>query len=313
MLLIWSPRAEGSCSSLVSGNVVVDVQACQVVVTETAFPATDERFKWIGDLDPTNRAKFLSSYRGLILDVQVVASQAVRSGMSNDRGILLGDKVKMFIPPGKGVCPTFQQKRVAGSLKEVCCDGGGTAPCLLDTGYVLQSATVAGPAGAGNAMKAKGAKAQSSAEYQTGEKLIKEGKMKEGLKSLEAARSKKELDIRGEYMMAVAYRSADRCKDGIGVMRELYEKTDSPDLFEEERKMVRKATFLLARCYSRLNRPGDAVLILNSYLIEPAKFRDEISMSMRNPDFGFIQSSKEYRDYKKAAAAKSRTSEGPTP
>ena len=61
---------------------------------------------------------------------------------------------------------------------------------------------------------------------------------------------------------------------------------------------------LLARCLARMNDPQNAVAILNSYLIEPAKYRSEINESLKDADFGWIHTSREYRDYTKEARKK---------
>ena len=61
---------------------------------------------------------------------------------------------------------------------------------------------------------------------------------------------------------------------------------------------------LLARCLARMNDPQNAVAILNSYLIEPAKYRNEINESLKDSDFGWIHTSREYRDYMKEARKK---------
>lgn len=308
-LLIASEYASGMCSGLINGPVTVDVLTCRAVAPESQFSSSDERFQWIADLDTANRAKFLNTYRGLLLDAQVVNSKASRGNINGDRGALLGDKVKVFIAPGQSSCATLLSKRVDAQFHEVCCDGGGSAPCLLDTGYTLAGVKVTGVAGAANGKQARGQKAINSQDYKAGEKAIKESNFKEGIKFLEAARQKKELDVRGQYMLAVAYRKADRCKDGISVMRDLFDMNDNPDLWEEERTMVRHGTFLLARCLARVNKAAESVLVLNSYLVEPQRFKTEINQALKDPDFGFIRSSKEYRDFRKLAEKKLRGAE----
>ena len=200
-------------------------------------------------------------------------------------------------------------------MKEICCDGGGLPPCLLDTGFTLLTPQVSGVAGADNGKQARGQKAKNSADYKAAEVAIKAGKTKDAIKLLEAALQKNELDVRGKFILAASYRKADRCKDGIRLMQALFEMNDSAELWEEERTMVRKATFLYARCLAKLNKSAESVLVLNGYLIEPSRFKDELNSSLKNPDFGYISSTKDYRDYRKLAEKKLResSSSSPTP
>lgn len=45
-------------------------------------------------------------------------------------------------------------------------------------------------------------------------------------------------------------------------------------------------------------------MILNSYLLEPQKYKSELKQALSNKDFGWIHTSKEYRDFKKEVGKK---------
>ena len=68
---------------------------------------------------------------------QVTESQAVTKGLVVKRNALKSENISVFIPLSAGFSCRRLGQFVRGSLKESCCDGGGTAPCLWQTGYLL--------------------------------------------------------------------------------------------------------------------------------------------------------------------------------
>ena len=115
------------------------------------------------------------------------------------------------------------------------------------------------------------------------------------------AKANGELDITGHYKLAVAYRKDDRCNKAIEPLEYINGRHNKKDFWADEEKVIRSARFLLARCYAKLNKPGFATTILEAYLLEPRKYRNELKWSLGHKDFGWIHTSKEYRDYKKEA------------
>lgn len=206
----------------------------------------------------------------------------------------------LYVPPGQQTCAGVLGKRVAGNLREICCDGGGDPPCLLNTSYVLSAPKVLGSAGtsAGDASRQKAAK---SKDYVQGTAAFQQRKWKDAVKAFEQARAKGELDIKGHYRLGVAYRELDQCRDAVAPLRFVHEQREKKAIFADEESVARDAGFLLARCHSKMNEPGAAVLLLNSYLLEPQKYKKEIKESLSHKDFGWIHTSKEYREYKAEA------------
>lgn len=295
--------AQAECLSLTNGPVVYDVIGCKVLTPETTFDLAKEKFAWIKDLDAAGRKQFYDSYRGTYLKGKVVKSSAQTKGIANEQGALNGDTIYTMVGPPATQCAQLLGKRLSGNLKEVCCEGGGQPPCLLDTSYLIQNAQVIGGAesAAGDQTRTK---AKNSKDYQAAEKLFRQKKWKDAAKLYEKARPNDELDVTGFFHLAYSYREMDQCKDAVGPLKIVTEKAQKKQIWADEEATARKAMFLLARCYAKLNDPQAAVLLLNSYLLEPKKYKMEIQQSLKHKDFGWIHTSKEYRDYKDEAQKK---------
>lgn len=294
-------RAE--CISLISGPVVFDVAGCALINPDSQFDLSKEKYAWIKDLDPAGRKKFMDSYKGLYLKGKVVKSQAVSKGLTGESGALSGQTVYAFIPPSPNTCANVLGKRLNSNLREVCCDGGGDPPCLLNTGYLLLGSQAIGAAqsGAGDSARQK---AKQSKTYQAAEKAFAQNNCKQAVKLYEQARSNDELDIKGHYNLGQCYRKIDQCKDAVPPLKFIHDASAKKEVWADEEPIARKATFLLARCYAKMNEPGPTVLLLQGYLLEPQKYKKEIKDSLSHKDFGWIHTSKEYRDYKKDAQKK---------
>jgi hypothetical protein len=114
----------------------------------------------------------------------------------------------------------------------------------------------------------------------------------------------------GYYFLGLTYRYLDLCSKAISPLTYLAELNDKNEVWGDQKEVLRRSNFLLARCHSKLNRPGEATIILNSYLIEPGKYRAEIQESLKHKDFGWINSAKEFVEYeakaRKALAARKK-------
>lgn len=302
-LALASANAQAECLSLTSGPVVYDVIGCKVLTPEQHFDLAKEKYAWIKDLDPAGKKAFYDTYRGTYLKGKVVKSSATTKGIANEQGALNGDTIYSMIGPPATQCNQVLGKRIAGNLKEVCCEGGGQPPCLLDTSYLIQNMQVIGSAesSAGDQTRTK---AKRSKDYQAAEKLFRQKKWKDAVKLYEKARPNDELDVTGFYHLGYSYREMDQCKDAIGPLKIVTEKAQKKQIWADEEGTARKAMFLLARCYAKMNDPQGAVLLLNSYLLEPKKYRSEIKGALNHKDFGWIHTSKEYRDFKEEAQKK---------
>lgn len=297
--------AFADCLTLIKGPITVDVQSCNVIDPNTAFNLQNERFKDIRNLDANSKAKFYATYRGVMMRGKVVNSQAVRKGLSEEKGALFGENVFLFVPPGKGTCQSAIGYRYTGNVSEVCCDGAAEAPCLIDSSYVFTEIKPLGPSSkqAGNADKQKAVKSES---YKLAEQALAKKDLAGAVKHFEAARNKNELDVPGLYKLGAAHRRLDSCDKAVAPLESVYEKYTKKQTWADDEPTIRKSNFLLARCYAKMNRPGDAVMMLNSYLLEPRKYKAELKQSLANPDFGYIHTSKEYRIYKADAEKKLR-------
>lgn len=301
--VIPSP-AKAGCLTLASGPIVFDVAGCKLIDPEKDFDTTKEKFRFINDLDPAGRKAFIDSYRGLFLKGKVVKSNATSRGISAESNVLDGMDVFLFIPPPlKNACDAVWGKRLAGNLRQICCDGGGDIPCLLETEYLLTGSDVVGSAssGAGDAQRQR---AKRSKPVQDGDKAFGAKRYKDAIKNYEIARGNGDLDVGGLYKLGYAYREIDQCRDAIGPLKVIQDMSAKKKIWADQEKIARSAILLLARCYAKMNDPGPAVLILNGYLLESDKYSFELKESLRHKDFGWIHTSREYREYKKAAEKK---------
>lgn len=303
-LLLLATRAQAGCLTLASGPIVYDVSGCKLIEPESTFDLGKDRFRFIADLDAESRKDFFNSYRGLYVRGKVVKSDAVAKGISTQTAVLSGETVFLFLPPPLTLqCDAVLGKRLAGNLRQMCCDGGGDVPCLLNTEYLLTSPEVVGGVASASG-DAKRQRAQRSKAVKDGDRSFAAKKYKDAAKHYEIARGNGELDVRGSYRLGYSYRELDQCRDAIAPLRSIYDMHLKKQVWADEEKTARAAIFLLARCYAKINDPGPAVLILNGYLVEHEKYATELKDSLRHRDFGWIHTSKEYRDYKKAAQKK---------
>lgn len=305
-ILLSAGMAKGDCVSLVKGYLALDVRSCGRLKPEMTFDVNQERHAFIKDLPAPEQKKFWNSYRGLIIKGKVARSLAVRSGLNSSKGALNGEDISVFVHPDKNnTCRGLPGKRIKGYVSEACCEGGGDPPCLLSSAYVLKNYKVIGKASssAGNASKTK---AKKSKLYKRADKEFRQKRFEKAARYYEGVRSRGNLDIVGHYKLAYSYRQIDRCAKAIPPLEYIADKGEKKEFWADEEKIIRRANFLMARCYAKVNKPGFAVTILEGYLIDPATYRREIKGSLTHKDFGWIHTSKEYRKYKQAAERKLR-------
>lgn len=305
LIPIWG-QAYGLCTSLKKGPIVFDALGCSAVVPEQAFDLNNPQYQWIKDLDTAGRQALFQSYRGLYLKGKVIKSDAVQSGVSAVPGVLMGETIFAFVEPNESKCEIINGKRFTAFLNEMCCDGSGNAPCLLQTEYVLSKPVVIGSSGSGAGDPSK-AKSNQSKDYALGKKSFLNRQFKEAVRYYTSAKAKGELDLLGYYHLGYAYRELDQCKAAIPYLKYIHDLDEKNAIWADDEKTARLARFLLARCYAKSNQPGAAALVLNTYLIEPRKFAQEIRDSINHKDFGWIHTSREYRDYRELALKKLKT------
>jgi hypothetical protein len=299
-LILYNQPLIAACASLVRGQVMLDIQSCSNIQPEQAFTSSEPKYNFIRELPPPQRKAFLDSYRGLSVKAKVARSFAVRMGLSPEQGALSGETIMAFVPPQQMSCGTISGKRVQAVMDEVCCEGGGEAPCLLGTSYWLKKTAVVGAANtkAGHS----DSHLSASPEYKQAQKLLVQRDYKKATALLEKLNQSQQLDVQGKFLLAAAYRDMDRCPAALPLLEALFQKFESNDYWTDDEPYIRRANFLYARCLSMMEKSGEAVMILQGFLVEPKKYRKEITASFSHPDFGYIKTSKAYLDYKEAAS-----------
>ena len=296
------------CLALVKGPVVMDVMSCGTV-DPAGFDLTKPRFKFIADLDVAGRQQLLAKYRGLAVKGVVVQSQAIRDGISTEKGVLQSENVLMFVPPGTGQCSTFNGKRIAATVSEKCCDGTGDAPCLLGNGYVLSGIKVSGDAKVGtdgkNIGNARNSKPHGK-EYLAAEQMYAIKKYKESVKLFTRADGAGDMDVKGLFRWGNALREVEDCSGAINPLKRVYDLQQQNKVFTDEELDARRSIFLLARCHAKQGDPSLAVFYLNGFLLEAKKYKSELQQALHHKDFGWIHTSKEYREFKAEAEKRLR-------
>lgn len=296
---------KAECLSLKEGPMVFDATGCKKLVPEELFNMSNSKYSWINDLDKVGRKKLLDSYRGLLLKGQVVKSKIKDKGLSTNRGALEGEEIFIYMPPSANACNNVLGLRLNGKLKEKCCDGNGDVPCLLNTTYLFNSVSAVGKAGSEAGDSTRG-KAKRSKNVKLGDKEYAKKRYAKAIPFYEKARANGSLDVKGHYKLAHSYREQDVCARAVGPLEHIADMVARKKIWGDEEPIARKARFLQARCYAKMNKPQQAYLILSSYLLEPSKYRRELKQSLNHKDFGWIHTSKEYRLYKKDALKKLR-------
>ncbi len=304
-MFFYVPIASGDCLSLKKGAMVFDATGCKKLVPEEIFDGSKDKYSWINDLDPAGRRALLNSYRGLLVKGLVVTSRIKDVGLSSEKGVLQGDTIYVYMPPSANSCQKIRGARLAGQLDEVCCDGGGDIPCLLNTTYLLKSVKPLGKAGTDAGDKSR-VRAKKSKAYQSAYKEYRKRRWKKAAQLYEKAGKEGALDVRGSYRLAYAYRELDVCRRAIKPLERIQNLEKRNKIWGDEESTARKAKFLLARCYAKMNEPSKSYLILTAYLLEPSKYETELRQALKHKDFGWIHTSKQYRDFKKEANKKLR-------
>ncbi len=297
-LLSLSCVARADCISLIKGGIAMDVGSCGVLNPEMSFDTTNQRYAFIRGLSTEEQKKFLNSYRGMIIKGKVVGSQAVRSGLTSEQGALNGEDISVFVLPGTSDqnCSAVNGKRISAMLTEACCDGGSEPPCLLSSSYTLKSIKVLGSAG--SSMVSHRKEDKKSALQIEGEGYFTKKQFQKAADTFEKARSQSQLNLSGHLLLGFAYRQLDKCQKALPVLQYVEEKGAKKEFWADEEITVRKSKLLLARCYSKLNQAGYAVTTLESFLLDPQKHRSELKTALEHADFGWIHTTKEYRNFR---------------
>jgi tetratricopeptide (TPR) repeat protein len=294
--------AQDACFALTKGPVAFDVEVCKPF-DPAMFDTSKPQFKFIDDLDAEGKKELLDSYRGLVVKGTVVLSRAVKSGVSTSKGVLQGEKTIFFIPPNLIKCEEIFQKRISGDLEEKCCNGTGNAPCLLGGGFVLTGIKVAGDAMVGESLTKKGKRLHGK-DYIKAENLYRQRKYKEAINFYTKAEDAKDIDVKGLFRMGLSYRELEKCDLAIRPLKKIWDLKQQNKIWADEELDARRGIFLLARCHAKTGDPSGAVFYLNAFLLDPKKYRSELQQSLKHKDFGWIHTSKDYRQFRELAERK---------
>jgi len=109
------------------------------------------------------------------------------------------------------------------------------------------------------------------------------------------------LEHKGRYYLGWIYHKLERCREAIPLL-EINFKDHSNNMTPATlHSMMRKSNYLLARCYAKNNQPGKAGLILEVFLNDPKQYNSEIKSALSHKDFGWINASKQYQNFKRKA------------
>lgn len=293
-------QVRAGCVSLIRGPIVVDMKSCGLINPEKTFDPAISQFSFIYELPAKERLEFLNTYRGLHISGRVVRSKAVRTGLREERGALNNEDIVAFIAPGVSSCSQIANKRLKANVEEVCCEGRGEAPCLLNSAYMLSSLEVIGEksSSAGNI---KQVVAERMKEFSLAQKAFSDRDYKKSLKFLKVIESQGNLDTVSAYMMALAYRKLDRCPNAEPYLDKIYQRFLKNQYWAQNEKFIRAGVLLHARCLSVQQKSGEAAMVLQSMLSDVERFDAEIRQSLSHPDFGWIKTSKDFINYRDSA------------
>jgi len=300
LTFLGAQNAWAVCMTSIKGPVAIAVKQCVVATPDQTFATRDSKYNFIRDLPPENRKKFIDSYRGILVTGNVAQSQAIRDGISEEKGALVGEDIVGFIPQGAGTCEQTSGRTIEVQLNQSCCDGGGATPCLYDTSYVLTQVKVTDTRASGRAAAEKRSP-EAQAIYGKVARALNVRDLKTAAAELELLRNRNELDANGQFQLATIYREMDKCPKAMPMLESLQKIFESKTYWTDNEAAVRKGSFLYARCLSMLGKSSEAVLILQGFLVEKTRYRKEIKDSLFHRDFGYIRTSKSYMKYKASA------------
>lgn len=294
-----STNALAVCASLVKGPMTVQVKKCIHLSPEKYFSSSDERFDFIKDLSPEDRSVLYQSYRGMYIQALVLQSRAIRSGLTSEKGALGGEKIFLFSNSKSYNCRQVLGHRLNIRMDEQCCEGGGEAPCLLDTTYFARKLSLLK-----NVSKAE--KIRNDPEGQKilmlADRSLKLRRYDEAVRHYSRLKAQGKLDILGRYHMSYALRALDRCQEVAPLLKPVFETPVTHSLWVTQKATMKRSVFLYARCLAKLGKISQVSLVLDSFLANPVLYKQEIRNSLRHNDFGRIRTTKEFQNYVRSAS-----------
>lgn len=309
LLMFFNNRTEAVCTNLIKGTVVVDLiemdnekPACQDIKTtqdilKNIDSGASDDMKSDAALKP-----FLKAHQGALINVKVLSSEAQAANFKMKGGALKGQKIKMFVPASTGLtCTKLRNARIKNTFEEKCCDNITSKPCLLDTPYLIQSAKILGSAKTAAGDK-KRKKTRDTDEYRKAVNALKAKNFDQAIKSFKAADQLAPLDTSGVYLLAFSYFLNDDCRRAIPILRKNLRTEQKADIWADQQKLLDRSNFLLARCYAHQGEIDESLIILESFLLSPSRYKDKIKDSLNLPEFRSLHVSKRWTKYKAQTA-----------
>ena len=289
LILCLPQLAFGGCSEHTQGPIMIQAEQCSVVDPKTKFSAKDSLPTWVLEMDKAAIARFMATYRGVLITGTVKKSSAISRGLINSNQGLKGTVITVFSPGQVNGCAGLINNPIQGQLTEECCDGGGQVPCLLAQKYLLNEIKVAAAA-VQTPMKL-------SDDYAKGRDFFNAGQFQKAAPLLKKAYKANQLDNTGKWIFGRTLEAIEDCPTAIRPLSDIQKSWVKGDTSGTEDKFVGSALLLLARCLSRSSKAAPAVGVLNLLLAQPRVFRKEINIATFHQDFGWINTTSEYRNY----------------
>jgi len=310
-LVTFSSTAISQCLGKTSGRVTLKVSHCKQIEPKSHFAESSSVPLGFYDLYSTKEiVQAFRTYRGYLVVGEIQRSEAVDPVLS-DHQALLGQKVTVFIESKEEVsCQGRQNKgrTWTGNIAQVCCDDSISAPCLLDTSYVLSSVRTSGKAArkvaAGSVFKEiEAGRSTSVPEVKKARDAFRKGQVRKAIELYEfAEQHNKKLSLIDHYVLGISYYLIDggQCGKGIAHLEKVHSVVQTiPGRLQEG--YMKRSQLLLARCHSLAGNADRAVLLLREMLTDPDSFKEQLEIAMRHEDFGWINSTRQYQSFIKEA------------
>jgi hypothetical protein len=240
-------------------------------------------------MDKAAVARFLATYRGVLITGMVKKSAAVSTGLLSSKTALKGDVITVFAAGTPNGCAGLINNPIQGDIEEKCCDGGGDAPCLLSQKYLIKKIKVA-------TMVAQ-VKFKVSADYKAGSDFFRTGNFAKAIPPLKKAYGSNQLDTYGKWIFASSLEKTENCPAAIQPLTDIERAWVRGDTSGTDDKIVGPALLLLGRCLAKSSKAGPAVEALNLLLQRPELFKEEIRTATQHRDFSWISRSSEYKNF----------------
>ncbi len=281
-----------ACTGLFSGDLELDVLACSTIDPVAKVKEWKKDNEWLDNFSSTNLEEFKLSYKGEIIKGRVNSAKPIGQNKN-----FVGRNLVMFSKINKIRCAENIGKRILVIITQVCCNGSGNSPCLLDTPYVVSAIKPAGPS-------------FNTPKEILNNYVVKNPKIKNALSLLDQKKYEESTTILkaesqhlyAKYLLAFAYRNMSSPEASLAPLEDWRKAYLSNTLSHDELVLAKDALLMLAKCYALTRQPEKSIAILNIFLAKPRQFSRELKLADSSEDFGWIKATQEWRDYQKRRA-----------